>query len=285
MAEDTTSRKVGNCLTILWPSLIILQVGHLDVKQGEMVFINDSLLFGDEGDAVAIPQRSGVKAVPLKFWTIIPPASSIYSNPEIGQEDLPVTGEFVVEAATADFGKDLHRLRSTTHNATDASTFGTTAARLVRFSDNPLGCSSYNDTSGKIENALVYVQRGDCLFIEKLAYARRAGALGVVVWHDEEGRLNPSAEPEDIEIYGAEVQDGVIAVIPATAASFVSGRLRLQDEDPEKVMVMVSLEKEWPEQLLGEDPSLRTEPTKTKRTSGRILYINGHAIINTELLF
>jgi mannosidase alpha-like ER degradation enhancer 1 len=259
----------------------------LDVRQGETVFINDSLLFGNEEPVVAaVPKRSKAKVVPLKFYTTLPQVPLAYSSPpEAAKEDIVITSEFIVEASTAEFGQDLDQERLASHNATVANSFAVAGAHLIRFPDNPLGCLPFNDTSGRIQNALVFVQRGDCLFIEKLANARRAGALGVIVWHDTEDRLNPSADPEDYERYGPEVQDGVIAVIPATAASFVSGRLQLEEQNPEKTIVMVSLEKEWPEQLLGEDPSLRTEPTKTERTSGRILYINGHPMINTELLF
>jgi ER degradation enhancer, mannosidase alpha-like 1 len=197
-----------------------------------------------------------------------------------------ITSEFIVEACTGDFGVDVDATRKVSSPLTEShSTFGFSGAHLVRFPDNPLGCSPYNDPSGRIVDAMVYVARGDCLFVEKLANARKAGALGVIVWHDSEERLNPSSEPDDLILYGKDLQEGTILVIPASAASFVLGRLLLEETDPEKHMVMVSLEKDWPEQLLGEDPTLRTQPTKTKAAPGRTLFINGHAMINTELLF
>jgi len=90
-----------------------------------------------------------------------------------------------------------------------------------------------------------------------------------------------------LDAWGAGVDGGVIALIPASAAGFVSGRLTLEEQDGGKNRVMVKVEREWPDQLLGEDPSLRPEPSKTesKRTGGGILYINGHPMINTELIF
>ena len=155
----------------------------------------------------------------------------------------------------------------------------------MRFPENPLGCSPYKDPSGRIVDAIVYVGRGDCTFVEKLAYARRAGAMGIIVWHESEDPLRPSASDEDFETYGNAIQDGIILVIPSTAASFVLGRLILEETHPEKHMAMVNLEKDWPEQYLDEDPSQRTQPTKTNSSPGRALFINGHAMINTELLF
>jgi mannosidase alpha-like ER degradation enhancer 1 len=134
---------------------------------------------------------------------------------------------------------------------------------------------------------MVFIERGDCLFIEKLAYARQAGALGVVVWHNTEERFNPSAEPEDIKQYGAAIRGGIMLVVPPFAASIIQNRLRLEEEDPTTTAVMVQIEREWPVELLGDEPIAepQTMPTQTKPTSGRVLYINGHAMMNTELLF
>jgi mannosidase alpha-like ER degradation enhancer 1 len=206
--------------------------------------------------------------------------------PDVTDAAETITSEFMVEACTGDFGVDVGAIRKAPSLPTPShSTFGFSGAHLVRFPDNPFGCLPYNDPSGRIVDAMVYIARGECLFVEKLVHARNAGALGVVVWHDSEERLNPSSETDDLVTYGRDFQEGTILVIPASAASFVQTRLLLEETDPENHMVMVSLVKDWPEQFLGEDPTLRTAPTKTTAAPGRILFINGHAMINTELLF
>ena len=48
-------------------------------------------------------------------------------------------------------------------------------------------------------DAIVLLHRGTCTFIEKLAYAKRAGARGVVVISDMDMAINPSAEAEELE--------------------------------------------------------------------------------------
>jgi len=250
----------------------------MDVRQGEKVYFNDSLLFGGPGEGEVAVQQPRARSVPIKFYTNPPPRADLAATEM-------ATSEFIVDACTGDFGIDVDAIRKTTFPATsNHSTFGFSGAHLVRFPDNPLGCSPYNDPTQRLVDAMAYIGRGDCLFVEKLAHARRAGALGIIVWHDSEERLNPSSEPEDLELYGDDLDGGAILVIPYSAAVFVQGQLLLEETQPDKHMVMVSLEKDWPEQLLGEDPTLPTQPTKTNVRSGRILFINGHAMVNTELL-
>lgn len=227
--------------------------------------------------------------MPLKIYTTVPddPTQRPPTSDNTGPDDvISVTSEFVVEADTADFGEDPNILRVPSGNSFN-KTISQKGAPLVRFPQNRYGCSPYSDPSGRINGSMVFVERGDCLFIEKLAYARRAGALGILVWHNTEEHFNPSAEEGDLEQYGEAIKGGIILVVPSLAATLIQSRLRLEDEDPTKTVVMVRVEKHWPAELLGDEPSgePQTIPTKTKQTSGRILYINGHAMMNTELLF
>lgn len=265
----------------------IVKIGHLEVRQGEKVFFNDSLLFGvpeqpAAKETVAKPTRAA--SVPIRFYTKSPRLP--VAVPDVTEPTEIITSQFVVEASTGDFGLDLDEVRrGTTTLAKFQSALLLSGVPLVRFLDNSLGCSPYSDPSGRIVGAMVYVERGDCTFVEKLAHARRAGALGVIVWHNSEENLRPSASEEDLTAVNKNVREGIILTIPSTAASFVVGRLILQEMKPDQHEVMVNLEKEWPEQYLDEDPSLRTAPTKTNTSPGRNLFINGHAMINTELLF
>ncbi|KAG8794500.1 alpha mannosidase-like protein [Serendipita sp. 398] len=256
----------------------ITKIGHLNVRQGEKVFFNDSLLFGERpADKQKANLAPRAKTVPIKFFTVSP------EDPSMMDDDSRVTSEFIVEANTAEFGVDLDQLREDQVGA--AGTFGLTGSHLVRVPDNANGCQPYHDPNGLLHNAVVFIERGECLFIEKLFNARKSGAAGVVVWHDSEEAVNPVVEAGDLAVFGAGIEGAAMVVIPASAAAFVVGRLVLQEQDPRKHKVMVKVEKEWPEQLLGQDPQIVQAPTKTEKASGKILYINGNAMINTELLF
>ncbi|KAG8815502.1 alpha mannosidase-like protein [Serendipita sp. 400] len=256
----------------------ITKIGHLNVRQGEKVFFNDSLLFGERpADKQKANLAPRAKTVPIKFFTVSP------EDPSMIGDDSRVTSEFIVEANTAEFGVDLDQLREDQVGA--AGTFGLTGSHLVRVPDNANGCQPYHDPNGLLHNTVVFIERGECLFIEKLFNARNSGAAGVVVWHDSEEAVNPVVEAGDLAVFGAGIEGAAMVVIPASAAAFVVGRLILQEQDPRKHKVMVKVEKEWPEQLLGQDPQLVQAPTKTEKASGKILYINGNAMINTELLF
>jgi ER degradation enhancer, mannosidase alpha-like 1 len=256
----------------------------LQVRQGEKVFFNDTLLFGiDAADAATTKFRA--RSIPLNFHTIRPSSPAMYDTVEKPEDLGQVTSEFTVEASTAEFGIDVDKARWISSENSSIDSFGLAGAELIRIPENPLGCSPYNQDLYNVTNKMIYVERGDCLFIEKLAHARKAGALGVIVWNEDEELIRPTADPNDLRKYNKDIEGGAVLVVPGSAHSIITNRLTLAEQDPVNNIVRVRLEKEWPDELVENRLSLKTEPSKTKPTPGRILYVNGHAMINTEILF
>jgi hypothetical protein len=65
--------------------------------------------------------------------------------------------------------------------------------------NDPLGCSpdSYAPPADGREGFVALPQRGECTFHQKLAVAQKSGAVGVVVWGDDDdpGLIRPSQDP------------------------------------------------------------------------------------------
>ncbi|PVF93371.1 hypothetical protein CPB86DRAFT_715665 [Serendipita vermifera] len=262
----------------------ITKIGHLQVRQGEKVFFNDTLLFGVDA-AEAPTSQTRAPSIPLNFRTIRPSNPTVYDTVEKPEDLVQVTSEFIVEASTAEFGIDIDKARWISPEETSTTSFGLAGADLIRIPENPLGCSPYDQRLHNVTNKMIYVERGECLFIEKLAHARKAGAMGVIVWHEAEDPIRPTAESDDLRTYGKDIEGGVLLVVPGSAHSIIANRLSLAEQDPANNILTVKLEKEWPDELVESRVSLKPEPSRTKPTPGRILYINGHAMINTEIMF
>ena len=253
----------------------------MDVRQGETVFINDTLLFGEPKNKTdGSAQRA--KSVPLKFYVSGNQDSLIIDNELLVGKDSPVR-EFAVEADTAEFGIDLDDVRRSSRQSN--ATFGLSGIHLVEVEENPLGCSPYSDPEGRLKGAVIYIERGDCLFAEKLHHAVNAGASGVVIWHDTDEHINPMMEPQDVEMFGDSLNRGALVVIPHSAANLIVEYLGMEEKEPLKYKTMVRVEREWPQELLDLNPKLKPQPTKTEHKPGRILYINGQPMINTEIMF
>ncbi|CAG7849149.1 ER degradation-enhancing alpha-mannosidase-like protein 1 Flags: Precursor [Serendipita indica DSM 11827] len=254
----------------------IVKIGHMNVRQGEKVFFNDTLLFGEpQNKTDETPQRA--RSVPLRFY--VWGAQGILNTDAGLGEDLPVR-EFVVEADTADFGVDLDDARHSSSN----STFGFSGAHLVKVKDNVAGCSPYSDPEGKLKGTVIYVERGGCLFAAKLHHAIDVGALGVVVANDSDDHVNPMMLPEDVEMFGDSLNRGAMVVIPQSAANLVLEYISMEEKESLQYTAMVRVEREWPQELIDLNPMLKPQPTKTEHKPGRILYINGQPMINTEIM-
>lgn len=85
----------------------------------------------------------------------------------LGHEDTELT----IDAYPASFGGSV---LSTSKNNLQAR-------RVAFVADNSLGCSPYEADLDQLKDVMLVVRRGQCTFLEKLAYAARAGAVGVIV--------------------------------------------------------------------------------------------------------
>ena len=196
----------------------------------------------------------------------------------LGMQD--VITETNVVASTAFFGGDPS---IAPHSSTDppALRFGHgEGVRVVRFSDNPLGCAPYSEVL--LDNEAIAVHRGDCTFLEKLVYAKRAGASGVVVLGNEDNHINPSAGQEELEAAGENLDNVAIVVLRRTDAELVAEMLdsaELHGLGAVKLVV---------EPFGGPAETERTTQGEQNATQGkeapRVLYLNNHPLLNTRLL-
>jgi ER degradation enhancer, mannosidase alpha-like 1 len=138
--------------------------------------------------------------------------------------------------------------------------------RIVRDHENALGClpfaTSYND-------AAILVDRGECTFLEKLVHARSAGAAGVVVISHEDFGVNPTASKEELAAAG-DLNDVAIVVIAAP--------------DGQKVMALMDFAASTGQLMVVLDNAKSPQETHKPAASERLLYLNGHPLLNTRLL-
>ena len=148
---------------------------------------------------------------------------------------------------------------------------------LVRDPEDPTGCQEYKQT---FADEAILVRRGGCTFLEKLIRAHEAGASGIVVINDSDVGINPSANEEDLKAVGDSLDDVAVVVLRESDARQVLAMLAAaEDHHAGRVVLALesmqydtaSVEHKWIQEDFGfvEDP---------------VLYINGHALLNTKLL-
>ncbi|KAG1753952.1 glycoside hydrolase family 47 protein [Suillus paluster] len=238
----------------------ITKLGPHAVRTGQMVYVNDSALW--EPIPAPGPTYRNQDVQLRIFLDTFDPA--LVAQPEATY----FNGETYVKAYTAQFGGDLAALSGST-----PLRFGYgEGTELQRDKSNPLGCKPYETD---FDGNAVLVHRGDCTFLEKLVYARRAGASGVVVVSDEDVPINPSASPEEIAAAG-EISDVALVLLPHTIGKSVT------------TMVDAAGMFGYGHVIFAIDPEAQgwTEGTidHTPGDIGQILYINGHPLLNTRLI-
>jgi len=136
---------------------------------------------------------------------------------------------------------------------------------------NPLGCKPYET---EFDGDVVLIHRGDCTFLEKLVYARDAGASGVVVISDDDVATNPSASLEEIAAAG-DIDDVALVLLPHSVGKAVAAMVGAAGTfGYGHVMVAVEPEAQTGVESVGQMPG----------EIGPVLYINGHPILNTRLM-
>lgn len=147
---------------------------------------------------------------------------------------------------------------------------------LVRDQENPIGCQEYKQT---FADEAILVHRGECTFLEKLMRAHEAGASGIVVINDSEMGINPSANEEDLKEIGDSLDDVAVVVLRESDGRQVLSMLDAAEDQHAGRLVLAlesmqydtaSVEHNWIQEDFAED-----DP---------VLYINGHALLNTKLL-
>lgn len=191
------------------------------------------------------------------------------------QHEAPT--EAFITASTALFGADPAE-----PNPSKYVPFGHgEGVRLVRDSSNPLGCAPYNQ---KYSGEAAVVRRGDCTFLDKLIEAAIAGFSGVVVISDENHGINPSASADEIRGVGDLLEDVAIVVVNRDDGEVLTAMINAAESfGVGHVMIAVG---PTPEKMPnGHDAWLAPEEMMQKARAGnRVLYLNGHPLINTRLL-
>ncbi|KAJ7591143.1 alpha mannosidase-like protein [Mycena floridula] len=235
----------------------VRKLGHYAVRPGQVVYINDTELFKKP----SVTDDSGYVRdldVPLRFY--------------IGEniEDLALDSlrDITLLGYTSFFGGDL------SVNPKDPQQslriLNSRGVPMFRDDDNLTGCLPYTRS---YRDGVLLVQRGDCTFLQKLVAARDAGAIGVVVISDEDLGVNPTANKEELMAAG-EIDDVAMVILTKKAGQLV-----------EKMMDKIEHHGTG-HLILAVDPDRIAGPTSTqdKTQEKRILYLNGHALINTILL-
>ncbi|ETW84376.1 glycoside hydrolase family 47 protein [Heterobasidion irregulare TC 32-1] len=151
---------------------------------------------------------------------------------------------------------------------------------LVHDSNNPLGCLPYERS---YSDEAILVHRGKCTFLEKLKIAHAAGALGVVVLTDNEIGINPSADEKDLEAVGSSLDDMVMVVLRKSDGRKVSIMMDLVDSQG-LGRVVVSVESGVDTGRPPEWNDAHEEHQAKGAPPDRVLYLNGHPLLNTRLL-
>lgn len=147
---------------------------------------------------------------------------------------------------------------------------------VVRDLDNPFGCKPY--TQGYEDDAIV-VTRGECTFLEKLVNAMVAGASGVVVISDSDVALNPTAEQHEIAAVGEGINEVALVVLTQSDGVLLQSLMDAADNVAGRIWLAV--------EPMAEDPAPESKTKKSNTDANepaRLLYINGHPLLNTRLL-
>lgn len=226
-----------------------------------MVYINDTTLLLPE-DGFKTPRIPDVRL--RIFLDTVDPI--LPAHPGM----VELNAAFHVVAHTATFGADMTNVGSPR-----SLKFGRPeGVRIRRDNTNLLGCRPFDQD---FDGDTVLAWRGDCTFLEKLMYARDAGASGVIVVNTDDVAINPSATSEEVAAAG-ELNDVALVLLPHTTGKNIAAML-----DASGLFgygnVLFSVDPEgWSDQP-------RAEEDKHDRQEGpHVLYINGHPLLNTRLL-
>lgn len=194
---------------------------------------------------------------------------------QTGLLDKLITEE-IVTAFSASFGADLSYNRTPEQKT---PRFGQgIGVPVYRDPGNLLGCSPYSQL---YPDGVLIVDRGDCTFLEKLLHGRAASASGVIVISDSDGTINPTASIEEIVAAGDLSEVGIV-LLPKTSGQAIIKLLEATEMGLGQMMMVLNPASLSAHTDTGHTPD--TESQKSEKDSNRILYINGHPLLNTRLL-
>lgn len=251
-------------------------MGPHSVKTGQTVYVNDSdlLLSPVDGSSSVLSQglekrRIGEVVLRLFLETV--------DYAQTGMSD--VLTEVLVLAFTAMFGGDP----ASTDLPQGPIAFGHGAGvGLVRDKTNVYGCSPYKR---RFQGEAIVVHRGECTFAEKLMEAAVAGASGVITLTDDENAVNPSIGLEQQEEMGTSLDDVAIVTTSRTESALVTAMLDSAELYGNEVRMAIAPGAEFAADTHQLESDVNSDERRTKAKEGnRVLYLNGHPLLNTRLM-
>ena len=256
------------------------------MRTGQLVYVDDPALvlapLAGKGsiDELARPRRR-VPTISLRVFI------EIEGKNKVPKEITDSSLEFVLTAHTALFGGEP----TTSDPLQTPIRFGHgEGVRLVRPPKaNSLGCLPHSQTySGE---ALV-VLRGECTFLQKLIYAKEAGASGVIAISDDDSPIHPSADASELEEIGDSVDDVAVVVVGKKDGDVLTKVLDIVEQYGLHRVMMAIVPKDPPTKQSVDKPRAPEKDIKdadTDKDSGgvrnyKLLYLNGHPLVNTRLL-
>ena len=249
-------------------------VGPHFVRAGQLVFVDDQRLAGTANTPATAPKR--VSVINLQFFVDggVNPILQIQAGTTEGPPKVTLsanTALFGGDPTLFDPGYELMR-------------FGhQDGIRLVQDHSNQYGCRPYE--RNYTDEALL-VNRGECTFLKKLFNAMEAGASGVIVINDNDARVSPSIDEEETAEVGDSMDGVALVILTKTAGEIVTDMIkRTQDLNVGQVVFRVDPEsrqagvKRKPRTSEGSD-----DVDKLKDDTQTVLYLNGHALVNTRLV-
>lgn len=253
-------------------------VGPYSVKTGQIVYVNDSNLFLAPLDGKGAIDEDGVgrkrRASEVEFRVFF---DFLGSPDALLQLQHEAPSEAFIVASVATFGADPTRFRPNNDNR-----FGHgEGVRLVRDTLNPFGCAPYKQ---KYAGEVLVVLRGDCTFLDKLFEAAVAGASGVITIADEEHSITPSAGADELQAVGDMLDDVAIVVVNRSDGELLTTMLNAA-ETFGTGQVMATIAPPTETTVDSGEARLPSEVARQKARDGnRILYLNGHPLVNTRLM-
>jgi ER degradation enhancer, mannosidase alpha-like 1 len=255
-------------------------VGPYSVKTGQLVYVNDSHLFlsplhgKNDIDSDSPGKKRRASEVVLRIYL-----NSLSSSGPLFQLQHDIPTEAYVSASVGMFGADP----SASDPEMEPIRFGHgEGVRLVKDASNPYGCEPYKQ---QYTGEALLVRRGECTFLEKLLEAADAGASGIVVISDEDHSITPSANADEIYAAGSAIDNVAIVVLNREDGELVAAMLHTADTfGTGTVMLAVVPATEFAAESGGEPELSAEEARQRARDTNRILYLNGHPLVNTRLM-
>jgi mannosidase alpha-like ER degradation enhancer 1 len=250
-------------------------VGQYHVRAGHTVYVNDSTIFPSPSEEANLAQDELYRRdteVRLRLFTTNVDSMLHVESSHLSQKGFDIS----LSGFTARFGANLSSY--ITLDLKETPLLRTPEGVAVRRHPGNLhGCDPYK---GDYPDSMLVVRRGHCTFLEKLLRARDASAAGIVIISDEEAGINPTANPDELAVAG-DLNDVAVILLPKKIGETFQ-ELLIASEQFNSLQIMIALQ-----QAPGDSDESDYAPIEREeqpKDPNRILYINGHPLINTRLL-